>query len=41
MKITDGLAQRETVVPFGTIKLAMGSGTNLKGFTTGDPMPDS
>lgn len=41
MKITDGLAQRETVVPFGTIKLAMGSGTNLKGFTTGDPMHDS
>lgn len=41
MKVTDGLAQRETVVPFGTTKLAMGSGTHLKGFTTGNPLHDS
>lgn len=40
--VTDGLAAREGVYsPAMTTKLAMGSSTHLKGFTTGNPVHDS
>lgn len=39
--VTDGLAQRESLTTFGGTKLAMGSSTGLKGFTTGNPVHDS
>ncbi|MEO8573362.1 MAG: lytic transglycosylase domain-containing protein [Pyrinomonadaceae bacterium] len=39
--VTDGLAQRESLTTFGGAKLAMGSSTGLKGFTTGNPVHDS
>jgi hypothetical protein len=38
--VTDGLAQREGVAVIGT-KLAMGSSSDLKGFTTGNPVHDA
>jgi soluble lytic murein transglycosylase-like protein len=41
MKVTDGLAQRESFASYGAAKLAMGTGVGLKGFTTGNPMHDS
>ena len=39
--VSDGLAQRESLTTFGGAKLAMGSSSGLKGFTTGDPVHDS
>jgi len=39
--VTDGLAQRESVPTFGGSRLAMGASSNLKGFTTGNPVHDS
>src|SRR5687768_6163392 len=39
--VTDGLANRESVTTFGGSKLAMGSSSSLKGFTTGNPVHDS
>jgi len=39
--VTDGLAQRESTTSFGGPRLAMGSNSGLKGFTTGDPVHDS
>ena len=39
--VSDGLAQRESLTTFGGTKLAMGSSSGLKGFTTGDPVHDS
>ena len=36
--VTDGLATRD---PLPTTRLAMGTSTNLKGFTTGNPLYDS
>ena len=39
--VSDGLAQRESVTTFGSTKLAMGSSSHLKGFTTGNPAHDS
>ncbi|MEP7147477.1 MAG: lytic transglycosylase domain-containing protein [Acidobacteriota bacterium] len=41
VSVTDGLAQRETIKTFGGPRLAMGSSSNLKGFTTGNPVHDS
>lgn len=38
--VADGLATREGAVP-GRRTLAMGTGTHLKGFTTGNPLHDS
>lgn len=38
--VTDGLATREGAYNPTTARLAMGSGTHLKGFTTGNPMHD-
>ena len=39
--VTDGLAQREALTPVVGSKLAMGSNSGLKGFTTGNPLHDS
>src|SRR5688500_7194777 len=39
--VSDGLALREGVATFGSPKLAMGTSTHLKGFTTGSPLHDS
>jgi hypothetical protein len=39
--VTDGLAQRESVTTFGGAKLAMGTSTHLKGFTTGNIVHDA
>ena len=41
LAVTDSLAHRETLVRFGGNKLAMGTSTYLKGFTTGNPLHDS
>src|SRR6476620_8796980 len=41
VKVSDGLAQRESVVYPSVSKLAMGTSSSLKGFTTGNPMHDS
>lgn len=40
VSVTDGLASREGAVP-ARRSLAMGTGTYLKGFTTGNPLHDS
>jgi hypothetical protein len=39
--VSDGLAQREALTTLGGSKLAMGSSTHLKGFTTGNAMHDA
>ena len=39
--VTDGLAHRETQQSFGGNRLAMGTSTHLKGFTTGNLLYDS
>ena len=39
--VSEGLATRDAVTTFGGTKLAMGSTTHLKGFTTGNPMHDA
>lgn len=39
--VSDGLGTRDTVTTSGGTKLAMGSTTHLKGFTTGNPMHDA
>ena len=39
--VTDGLAQRESTTTFASPKLAMGSSSHLKGFTTGNSAHDS
>ena len=39
--VSDGLAQRESLTTFGGSKLAMGSSSGLKGFTTGNALHDS
>lgn len=39
--VTDGLANRETLVAFGRSTLTMGTSTQLKGFTTGNLLHDS
>ncbi|HEX2638982.1 MAG TPA: lytic transglycosylase domain-containing protein [Pyrinomonadaceae bacterium] len=41
VKVTDGLAQREATVSPNAAKLAMGTSSSLKGFTTGNLMHDS
>jgi hypothetical protein len=41
VSVSDGLAQRETVVYPSATKLAMGTSTHLKGFTTGSDVVDS
>jgi hypothetical protein len=42
LRVTDGLAHRETLTSFGSsTKLAMGTGNGLKGFTTGNLLHDS
>lgn len=41
VSVTDGLATRESAVTVGSMKLAMGSSSNLKGFTTGNVLHDS
>jgi len=41
VKVTDGLAQREATVFPNAAKLAMGTSSSLKGFTTGNLMHDS
>lgn len=41
MKVTDGLAQRESLASYATTKLAMGTSSSLKGFTTGNQMHDA
>lgn len=41
VKVSDGLAQRESTVYSGVAKLAMGTSSSLKGFTTGNPMHDN
>jgi hypothetical protein len=40
VRVTDGVAQRESVI-YPTSKLAMGTSSSLKGFTTGNPLHDS
>ena len=39
--VTDGLANRETLTHVGGSRLAMGTGSHLKGFTTGNILHDS
>ncbi|MEO8042007.1 MAG: lytic transglycosylase domain-containing protein [Acidobacteriota bacterium] len=39
--VSDGLAQRESLINFGGPKFTMGSSSGLKGFTTGNPAHDS
>src|SRR5215204_1873538 len=39
--VTDGLASRDAVVRGPATRFTMGSSTNLKGFTTGNPVHDS
>lgn len=39
--VTDGLAQRESLMSFGGLKSTMSSNAYLKGFTTGNPVHDS
>ncbi len=39
--VTDGLAHRETLLPFGGSRLVMGTSSHLKGFTTGNILHDS
>ncbi len=41
VSVTDGLAQRETITTFGGSRVAMGSSSSLKGFTTGNLAHDS
>jgi soluble lytic murein transglycosylase-like protein len=41
VEVTDGLALRENPVAAGAIRLAMGTNTGLKEFTTGSPLYDS
>ena len=41
VKVSDGLAQRESTVYSSFAKLAMGTSSSLKGFTTGNPMHDN
>jgi len=41
MPVTDGLAQREALTSLPNTKFAMGASSNLKGFTTGNPLHDS
>jgi hypothetical protein len=41
MNVADGLATRTAPVGFGGTKLTMGTGSGLKGFTTGNPLHDS
>ena len=39
--VSEGLAQRESITNFNGSKLSMGTSSNLKGFTTGNPVHDS
>lgn len=41
VSVTDGLAERETITTFGGSRVAMGSSSSLKGFTTGNLAHDS
>jgi hypothetical protein len=41
LKVTDGLAQREPLMPVGGTRLAMGTSIGLKGFTTGNSFHDN
>ncbi|MCA1608401.1 MAG: transglycosylase SLT domain-containing protein, partial [Acidobacteria bacterium] len=40
VRVTDGLALRESVVYPNATRLMMGTGSHLKGFTTGNPLHD-